>query len=201
MTKATNAKRLHWPCALNGDRILFEQLNCWVSAMGNWSYSCMWWTTSTRSNNYQNKIGIFVVLKFKDYEMEELKRVRELRVDESSRRRLIEYQDTTNEFTARIQELQNEINCTTDSVAILAQETLLFRTCSFFPVHERFSFCFVQVSTTQLYRFPPVLMARARDGTDVPVSPLPSSSSNMGSPYGSFPDIKGTRNHASTMEE
>ena len=43
--------------------------------------------------------------------MEELKRVQESRVDESSRRRLIENPDTINEFTATIQELQNEINC------------------------------------------------------------------------------------------
>ena len=49
------------------------------------------------------------------YEMEELKRVQELRVDESSRRRLIENQDTINELTARIQELQNEVNCMHDS--------------------------------------------------------------------------------------
>ena len=42
------------------------------------------------------------------HEMEELKRVQESRVDESSRRRLIENQDTINELTARIQELQNE---------------------------------------------------------------------------------------------
>ena len=45
------------------------------------------------------------------YEMEELRRVQESRVDESSRRRLIENQDTINELTARIQELQNEVNC------------------------------------------------------------------------------------------
>ena len=45
------------------------------------------------------------------HEMEELKRVQELRIDESSRRRLIENQDTINELTARIQELQNEVNC------------------------------------------------------------------------------------------
>ena len=32
-------------------------------------------------------------------------------------------------------------------------------------------------------------MARASDGTDVPVSPLPVSSSNMGSPNGSLPDL------------
>ena len=49
------------------------------------------------------------------YEMEELKRVQELRVDESSRTRLIENQDTINELTARIQELQNEVNCMNDS--------------------------------------------------------------------------------------
>ena len=47
--------------------------------------------------------------------MEELKRVQELRVDESSRRRLIENQDTINELTARIQELQNKVNCLNDS--------------------------------------------------------------------------------------
>ena len=45
------------------------------------------------------------------HEMEELKRIQELRVDEFSRRRLIENQDTINELTARIQELQNEVNC------------------------------------------------------------------------------------------
>ena len=44
-------------------------------------------------------------------EMEEMKRVQELRVDESSRKRLIENQDTENEFMARIQELQNEVDC------------------------------------------------------------------------------------------
>ena len=49
------------------------------------------------------------------HEMEELKRVQELRIDEFSRRRLIENQDTINDLTARIQELQNEVNCTNDS--------------------------------------------------------------------------------------
>ena len=62
----------------------------------------------------------------------------------------------------------------------------------FFPVHERFWFCLVQVSTTQFCCFPPILFARASDGTDVPVSPLPTSSSNMGSPNGSLPDLEGT---------
>ena len=49
------------------------------------------------------------------YDVEELKRVQELRVDESSRRRLIENQDTIDELTARSQELQNEVNCMNDS--------------------------------------------------------------------------------------
>ena len=48
--------------------------------------------------------------------MEELKRVQESRIDESSRRRLIGNQDTINELTAKIlQELQNEVNCLHDS--------------------------------------------------------------------------------------
>ena len=47
--------------------------------------------------------------------MEKLKKVQELRIDEFSRRRLIENQDTINEPTARIQELQNEVNCLNDS--------------------------------------------------------------------------------------
>ena len=46
--------------------------------------------------------------------MEKLKRVLELRIDESSRRRLIENQDTILELTASIQELQNEVNCMND---------------------------------------------------------------------------------------
>ena len=49
------------------------------------------------------------------HEMGEWKRVQELRVDEFSRRRLIDNQDTINELTARIQELQNEVNCVNDS--------------------------------------------------------------------------------------
>ena len=44
-------------------------------------------------------------------------------------------------------------------------------------------------------------MARASDGTDVPVSPLLASSSNMGSPNGSLPDLEGTGYRASTIEE
>ena len=49
------------------------------------------------------------------HEMEELKTVQEFRIDEFSRRGLIENQDTINELTARIQELQNEVNCMNDS--------------------------------------------------------------------------------------
>ena len=49
------------------------------------------------------------------HEMEELKSVQELRIEEFSRRILIENQDTVNEFTARIQELQNEVFCMNDS--------------------------------------------------------------------------------------
>ena len=49
------------------------------------------------------------------HEMEELKRVQGSRFDEFSRRRLIENPDTITELTARIQELQNEVNCLNDS--------------------------------------------------------------------------------------
>ena len=49
------------------------------------------------------------------YEMEELKRVQGSRVDEFSRRRLTENQDTIHELTAKIQEVQNEVNCVNDS--------------------------------------------------------------------------------------
>ena len=44
-------------------------------------------------------------------------------------------------------------------------------------------------------------MARASDGTDVPVSPLPASSSNMGSDDGSLPELDGTGYRATTREE
>ena len=47
--------------------------------------------------------------------MEQLKRVQELRVDGFARRKLIENQDTILELTAKIQELQSEIQCTKDS--------------------------------------------------------------------------------------
>ena len=44
-------------------------------------------------------------------------------------------------------------------------------------------------------------MARVSNGTDVPVSPVPASSSNMGSPNGSLLDLEGTGFRARTMEE
>ena len=55
--------------------------------------------------------------------MEELKRVQELRIDQLSRRRLIENQDTIDELTARIQELQNEVNCMNDSTDLKDAES------------------------------------------------------------------------------
>ena len=48
------------------------------------------------------------------HEMEELKRVQDLRIDEFSRRRLIEDRDTILELTARVQERQNAVNCMND---------------------------------------------------------------------------------------
>ena len=44
-------------------------------------------------------------------------------------------------------------------------------------------------------------MARVSDGTNVPISPAPASSLNVGSPDGSLPDLEGTGFRASTMEE
>ena len=70
-----------------------------------------------------------------------------------------------------------------------------------FPVHELFWCCRVQVSTTQFCSFSSFLVARVSDGTDVPASPVPASSSNMGSPNGSFPGFERTGYHPSTMEE
>ena len=48
-------------------------------------------------------------------EMEELKRFQGSTFDEFPRRRLIEARDTILELTAKIQELQNEVNCMKDS--------------------------------------------------------------------------------------
>ena len=70
-----------------------------------------------------------------------------------------------------------------------------------FPVPELFWFCLVQVSTTHFCSFSFFLMERVDDGIDVPVSLVPASSSNMGSPNGSLPDLDGTGFRACTMEK
>ena len=44
-------------------------------------------------------------------------------------------------------------------------------------------------------------MTRVSDGRNVPVSPIPASSSNMGSLNSSLPDLEGTGYRASTMGE
>ena len=49
-------------------------------------------------------------------EMEELKRFQGSTFDTISRRKLIEDEDTVLELSGKIQQLQNEINCMTDSV-------------------------------------------------------------------------------------
>ena len=67
-------------------------------------------------NNNWSKIGIFVKFMRKSLnEMEELKRFQGSTFDTFSRRKLIEDRDTILELTARIQELQNEVNCMNDS--------------------------------------------------------------------------------------
>ena len=87
-------------------------------------------------------------------------------------------------------------------VAILAQAISCSNVRGVFPVHERFWLCLVQVSRTQFYSFPAFLMARVSDGTNVPISPAPTSSSNLVSPNGSLPDLEGAGSHpSSTMEE
>ena len=47
--------------------------------------------------------------------------------------------------------------------------------------HELVWFCLVQVSTTQFCSFPACLMGPVSDGTNVPISPAPASSSKFGS--------------------
>ena len=44
-------------------------------------------------------------------------------------------------------------------------------------------------------------MGRVSDGTNVAISPAPASSSNLGSPHGSLPDLEGTGFRPCTMEE
>ena len=49
------------------------------------------------------------------HEMEELKKFQSSTFDTTARRRLVEDQDTILELSGRLQELQNEINCMSDS--------------------------------------------------------------------------------------
>ena len=65
--------------------------------------------------------------------MEESKRVQELRVDEFSRDKLIEDQNTVNELMARIQELQNEVNCMNDARDFKDAESVHSRQLSHVP--------------------------------------------------------------------
>ena len=80
----------------------------------------MWWTTSTRSTtssgvlSEQNRDLREAHMKSLN-EMEELKRFQGSTFDEFSRKRLIEDRDTILELTAKIRELQNEVNCMNDS--------------------------------------------------------------------------------------
>ena len=86
--------------------------------------------------------------------------------------------------------------------AIRASETVcnhfgsshfLFERARCFSRSRAFLVLSCQVSATQFCSFPFFLMARVSDGTDVPVSPVPASSSNMESPNGSLPDLEGAK--------
>ena len=81
----------------------------------------------------------------------------------------------------------------------------LVQACIWFSYVTSFSgfvwFCLVLVSTTQFCCFPPAFMACVHDGSNVPVSPIPTTSSIFGSPHGSTPDFEGTGIRPSTMEE
>ena len=71
-------------------------------------------------------------------EMEEWKRFQGSTFDTFSRRKLVEDRDTVLELTARIQELQNEVNCMNDSrdLKMLNQYEVDNHTL---PVNQRFS--------------------------------------------------------------
>ena len=83
-------------------------------------------------------------------------------------------------------------NNLTLTVAILAQAI----SCSNVPYDFSASRAFLVLSCPSVYN--PVVashlsffMSRASNGTDVLVSPVPASSSSMGSPHGSLPDLDG----------
>ena len=67
--------------------------------------------------------------------MEELKKAHELRVDEQSRGKLIENQNTSSELMAKAQELQDEISCIIDSREVTDAEQCAVDTFLTFPVN------------------------------------------------------------------
>ena len=75
------------------------------------------------------------------YEMEELKRFQGSTFDGFSRRKLIEDRDTILELTAKIQELQNEVNCMNDSRDLKDAESIRSGN-SHVTVNQRFSHLF-----------------------------------------------------------
>ena len=68
-------------------------------------------------------------------EMQELRRAQELRVDEFSSRRLRESHDTIQKLTSQIQELQEKVNCTSDSREFQDGESICSRKISHVPSH------------------------------------------------------------------
>ena len=68
---------------------------------------------------------------------------------------------------------------------------------SHFLFERAFFFCV----TPSCVVFHPVFMARVGDGSDVPTSPLPATSSNCGSPNVSIPGLEGTGVRPSAMED
>ena len=71
----------------------------------------------------------------------------------------------------------------------------------FFPFTSASGFSLCKCLQPSFCCFPLVHMAHVSDGTDVPVSPLPASSSNVGSHDGSLLDLQRTGYRASAMEE
>ena len=90
-----------------------------VSAKRNWSYSCRWWTTSTRwttssSTIFRTKSGSSWSSYEKSYWGGRIESSSRVHIRSISRRILIEDRDTILQLTAKIQELQKEINCVND---------------------------------------------------------------------------------------
>ena len=93
--------------------------NCWISARRTSSRSSR--KTSTTRSTTSSCTAITAKLELREAhhkslnEMEELKMFQSSTFDTVARRRLVEDQDTILELTGKIQELQNEINCMSDS--------------------------------------------------------------------------------------